>query len=217
MLQIYGSPFSSPTNKVRYTANFLNLPYEFHSINLRAGEQRTPEFLKMNPLAKIPAINDNGFSLGESNAIIRYLADKKNSALYPKDLQQRAIIDQWIDYSSHHVMLATSKIMFNTYFYKLAATPIDERSLQDGQQFLGNYLPIIEKQLTSHAFIAGQKMSLADIALIAALDVCEMIEVDLTKYPHIHAWRQKLMHETFYTKCHESYAVTFNKIIEMMS
>src|SRR5579883_873877 len=94
MLQIYGTPLSSPTNKVRYVANYLGIPYDFHRVNLAAGEQRKPEFMKINPLGKIPAIQDEGFTLAESNAIIRYLATKNNSNLYPTDLQQRALVDQ---------------------------------------------------------------------------------------------------------------------------
>ena len=78
MLNIYGSPLSSPTNKVRYVANFLGLNTEFHPVNLGAGEQRSPEYLKINPLAKVPAIEDEGFTLAESNAIIRYMANKCN-------------------------------------------------------------------------------------------------------------------------------------------
>src|SRR5580700_2339553 len=113
MLHIYGSPLSSPTNKVRYVANYLHLDNEFHIINVSAGENSKPEFLKINPCGKIPAIDDDGFMLAESNAIIRYLADKQQSAIYPRDLQNRALVDQWMDYASQHIAIATSKIMYN--------------------------------------------------------------------------------------------------------
>jgi glutathione S-transferase len=212
MLHIYGFPLSSPANKVCFVANYLNMPYEFHRINLREGEHRTPEYLKKNPLGKIPAIDDNGFKLAESNAIIRYLADKAESALYPKDLQQRAVIDQWMDYAGQHVAIATSKIMFNTYFYKLANLPKDERSLEDGYKFMNQYLPVLEQQLSSHEYIAGKTLSLADFSLLAALDVCEMAQVDLSAYTHLTAWRKNLMSQDFYQKYHLNYADSFNKI-----
>ena len=214
MLNIYGSPFSSPTNKIIYTANYLKLPTTFHHIELSTGEHRQPAFLEINPLGKIPAIEDDGFSLGESNAIIRYLALKHASELYPNDLKTRSVIDQWMDYAAQHVAMATSKIMWNTYFYQFAKTARDERSFEDGHRFIGLYLPVIENQLQDNAFIAGTKMTLADIAMLVALDTCELCELDLSTFPHITAWRKKLMNEKFYTDCHESYTATFTESLK---
>jgi glutathione S-transferase len=213
MLNLYGNPLSSPTNKVRYVANYLNISYDFHIINIGAGEQRNPEFLKINSFGRIPAIDDNGFTLAESNAIIRYLADKNNSSLYPRELQQRARVDQWMDYAAQHIAIPTSKIMFNTYYYKFLNMEKDERSLQDGYHFLERNLPAVEQQLKQHAYIAGDTMTIADIAMLAALDVCELSKVDLTVHSNLNAWRTKLMNEAFYQRCHKNYTETFNKAI----
>lgn len=214
MLHIYGITLSSPANKVRFTANYLQIPYEFHELNMLEGEHRGPAYLKINPYGKVPAIDDNGFKLAESNAIIRYLANKQKSELYPQDLQQRAIVDQWLDFSAQHIATATAKIMFNMYFYKLLKAEKDDRSLQDGQTFINQYLPILEQQLTSNAYIAGKTFTLADISLLSALDVCEMAKVDLSAYPHITTWRKNLMSQSFYKDCHESYTTSFNKVLE---
>ncbi|MHB1949205.1 MAG: glutathione S-transferase family protein [Gammaproteobacteria bacterium] len=217
MLHIYGSPLSSPTNKVRYVANYLEIPYEFHVINLGSGQQSQPEFLKINPLGKVPAIDDDGFTLGESNAIIRYLADKQSSLLYPRDLQKRAIIDQWMDYAAQHVAIALGRIMYNTYFYKFAKVEIDERSLQDGRRFISLYLPKIENQLKQSAYLADNTVTLADIGMLATLDTCEACQVELSEFPHIVTWRNKLMKEAFYQKCHESYTESLNKVIRQLA
>jgi len=213
MLNIYGFPLSSPTNKVRYVANYLEIPYKFHLINLAQGEHLKPEFLKINPYGRIPCIENDSFRLAESNAIIRYLSDMQQSALYPVELKARAIVDQWIDYGSQHVLLAAARIMFNTYFYKFAKVQQDERAIQDGIKYLGQYLPVVNNQLSQHAYITGETITLADFVLIAALDVAELIHLDLAIYPHISEWRTKLMHEPFYQKTHESYTVTFQKIV----
>jgi glutathione S-transferase len=214
MIHLYGSPLSSPVNKVRYVANYLNLAYEFHFVNLAAGEQRKPEYLKINPYGRVPAMDDNGFMLAESNAIIRYLATKAQTPLYPIELQQRAVIDQWIDFASHHVSMSLSKIIYNKYFYQLAGVEKDERALEDGHKFINQFLPIIEQQLTQHAFIASSQFSLADIAMLAALDVSELCDIDLSHYTHICAWRKKLMAEKFYKDLHLSYTDTFNQILK---
>ena len=213
MVKLYGSPFSSPSNKVRYVANYLGIQAEFHHINLGAGEQHTLVYLKINPFAKVPAIDDNGFYLAESNAIIRYLANKENSTLNPTDVQARALVDEWIDYATQHISIPLSKIMFNTYFYKMTKTDIDTRSLEDGIKFINKNLPNVETQLTKNKYIAGNTITLADFVLLASLDVCELCNIDLNVYRHIHAWRTQLMAENFYQKCHTSYTDMFKKMV----
>jgi len=204
MLTIFGFDFSSPANKVRFAANAMGLKYEYKRVNLLAGEQKSPEFLKINPTGRVPAINDDGFTAFESAAIIKYLADKNHSALYPKDLQKRTIVDQWIDFANLHVATALSRVTFNRVLYKVFNAEQDERSLNDGIKFLGQFLPVIEKQLKENKYLAGNEMTLADINLLAALDPAELSSVDLSVYPAISNWRKGLRAQSFYTQCHNS-------------
>ena len=205
MLKIYGSDLSSPSNKVRFTANAINVPFEYIKVNLRAGEQRQESFLKMNPVGKIPVMDDNGFYLFESNAIIKYLANREKSNLYPSDLKERAVVDQWIDFTSAHVGLAMSKIMFNRVYYKFRNVSVDERSLAEGIEFLGTFFPIVENQLAKQGNLAGKNFTLADIALLATLDPCEAGGVDLSGYKNITKWRNELKKKDFYTKCYKEF------------
>lgn len=212
MMNLYGTPVSSNTNKVRYVVSYLGIDSKFININLGAGEHRNAEFLAINPFGRVPAIEDNGFTLAESDAIIRYLATKHNSTLYPTDIKERAKVDEWIDYASKHISIPMSKIMYNTYFYKKANTEIDERSLQDGHSFLNKNLPQVEKQLSSNPYITGNNITLADMTLLSALDPSELSKVDLSIYPNITKWRNKLMNEQFYQNIHQSYTDFFNKL-----
>src|SRR5580698_8304704 len=204
MLTIYGFDFSSPANKVRFAANAMGLQYEYKRVNLLAGEQKSPEFLKVNPTGRVPAINDNGFTAFESAVIIKYLADKNNSPLYPKDLQKRTAVDQWIDFANLHVATALNRITFNRVMYKIFNAEKDERSLNDGIKFLGQFLPVIEKQLKENKYLAGNEMTLADINLLAVLDPADLSSVDLSVYPAISNWRKNLRSQSFYTQCHNS-------------
>jgi glutathione S-transferase len=204
MLTIYGFDFSSPANKVRFAANAMGLIYEYKRVNLMAGEQKTPEFLKLNPTGRVPAIDDDGFKVFESAVIIKYLADKNNSPLYPKDLQKRTIVDQWIDFTNIHVAAALQRVTFNRVFFRIMNIEKDERSLSDGLKFLDVYLPVLEKQLTEAKFLAGNEMTLADINLLATLDPAELSSVDLSIYPSLFNWRKNLRTQSFYTKCHSS-------------
>ncbi|OGX08091.1 MAG: hypothetical protein A2Z88_07305 [Omnitrophica WOR_2 bacterium GWA2_47_8] len=213
MLKIYGGDRSSPSNKVRFTANVLGLQYEYIKVNLRAGEHRQPEFLKINPAGKIPAIDDGGFYLFESNAIIRYLADKNNSALYPKGLKERAIVDEWIDFGSMHVGAAMSKVTYNRLYAPSRGESVDERSIQDGLAFLGRFLPVVDDQLGKNKYVTGPTMTLADLNMLALLDPAEASEVDVSKYKNIVRWRNALKKEAFYTKCHKDYLDTVKDIM----
>jgi glutathione S-transferase len=206
MLTIYGSDVSSPANKVRFAANALGLKYEYSRVNLRAGEQQRPEFLKVNPIGKVPAIDDNGFCLFESNAIIKYLADKNNSALYPKELKARALVDSWIDFTTLHVGINLMKVTYNRLFAPMRGQPVDENSIKDGEQFLSRFLPTVDQQLGLSKYLCGPTMTLADINLLATLDPAEASQVDLSKYKNITKWRNALKKEKFYTQCHSDYS-----------
>jgi len=205
MLTIYGSDLSAPAIKVRLTASFLGLDYKWQIVNLRAGEQKQEWFLKINPVGKVPAIDDDGFYLFESNAICKYLCDKHASALYPKDAQKRATVDQWVDYISFHVGANFMPVVFNRVFAPRMSKPVNEQAIVDGLEFLKQYLPVIEKQLTQHPHVAGKEVSLADIVLLALLEPAEVARVDLSEYPNLSAWRTGLKKQKFYTSCYQEY------------
>lgn len=205
MLKIYGGDLSAPSNKVRFVANALDLKYEYVRVSLRDGEHRTPEYLKLHPAGKIPVIDDDGFVLFESGAIIKYLAAKENSWLYPVDLRQRALVEQWMDFAALHVGTAMGRVVFNRLFAPFAKVPVDERSLQDGLNFLKRFLPVVDGQLNKDFYLAGARLTLADLTLLSVLDPAEVAQVDLGAYPHILKWRRELQGKDFYTKCHKEY------------
>ena len=205
MLTIYGSDLSAPAIKVRLTASFLGLNYKWQLVNLRAGEQKQEWFLKINPVGKVPAIDDDGFHLFESNAICRYLCDKHNSALYPKDVKKRAAIEQWIDYASFHIGANFMPVVYNRLFAPLRGIPVNEKAITDGEGFLKQYFPIVEKQLTAHKYIVSREISLADIILLALLEPAEKAKIDLSVYPKLNAWRSDLKKQSFYTSCYKEY------------
>jgi len=205
MLKIYGIGLSSPVNKVRFVANALELSYEFVNVNIMAGETQTESYLKMHPAGKIPVIDDDGFILFESTAIAKYLIAKNNSDLYPSELKAIAIEDQWIDFGSSHIATAMGRVAFNRVLAPIINAPVDQQSLKDGLSFLDRFLPIVDTQLSQKKFLTGEKMSLADINLLSALDPAEAGEVDLSGYKNLKKWRENLMSQEFYTKCHKSY------------
>ena len=211
MLTIYGSDLSGPAIKVRLVASYLDIPYEWRLINLREGEQKQEWFLKINPVGKIPAMDDAGFTLFESNAICRYLADKKGSSLYPKDLKERANVDRWIDFVTLHIGVHMATVTFSRLFAPRLGRPVNEGALADALKFLEQYFPVVEKQLERHKYVAGDHLTLADITLLAALEPAELAQVALAAYPKLQAWRNELKQQPFYTKCYKEYGEMLKK------
>ncbi|MCC6758025.1 MAG: glutathione S-transferase family protein [Candidatus Omnitrophica bacterium] len=205
MLTIYGSDLSSPANKVRFVANHLGLKYEYKKVDLGAGEQKKPEFLKVNPVGKVPAIDDDGFMLYESGAIIKYLAEKAGSSILPKGLKERASFEQDLDFITLHVGMAAQKIVFNRVFAPRRNIPIDTMSLQDGETFLKRFLPIVDARLAKTPYYCGNALTLVDFTLLSILDPSEMAGIDLSPYANITKWRNNLRQQDFYTKCHKEY------------
>lgn len=205
MLTIYALDLSSPALKVLYVANALGLQYEKKGVNLGEGEGQKPEYLAIHPAGKVPAIIDGDFKLFESNAIIKYFARKKKSDLYPDDLKQQAVIDQWIDFVSLHIQNGVGRVLWNKVFAPKLGKEVDENSMKCGYEFLNRYLPVVDQKLGQSKFLAGDKLSLADFVLLAHVDPLEVIEVDVKKYANLAKWREGLKMKDFYQKVHRFY------------
>jgi len=147
MLKIYGADLSPPSNKVRFVANELGLDYEYSSVNLVSGENQSEGHLKLHPGGKVPVIDDDGFVLFESNAIIRYLAAKCESPLYPGGTKQRAQVDQWADFVSHHIASALGRVLFNRVFAPFLGQEVDEGAITENLSFLDRFLRRLQPAL----------------------------------------------------------------------
>lgn len=217
MLKIYGFEPSTWTNAVRFTANALNMEYDFVRVNLVAGEGQRPEYLAIHPAGKVPAMDDDGFRLFESGAIMRYLARKQDSDLYPSSITQQAFVDQWSLFVSIHIASAMGKVLFNRELYKIVGAEPNAHELEEAVGFLGRFLPIIDTQLGQSSFLASEGLSIADLMLLAWLDPAEMAQVDLSAYAHVSTWRNRLKTESFYTSCHRDYADMFQSLSTQQS
>ncbi len=206
MIKLYGNKFSPPSNKVEMCINLLGLEYEFVFVDLLKGEQRTSNFLSITPFGKVPVLVDENFNLSESNAIIKYLCKKSKSDLYPSDLEKQAEVDMWCDFMVQHLtMQAYAKVMFNKMVAPRIGIEPDQKLIKEGYEFINKYLTLIEEKLNKTKFLAGDKMTIADICLLATVDPSEVIEVNLKTYPKLTVWRDSLKAQSFYQKVHKFY------------
>ena len=205
MIKLYGLGLSFNVSKVRYCLNYLNLTYDWVQTNPIDGENKTPEYKNISPTGKIPAIDIDGFKLFESSSINRYLAAANDSPIYPQDAKKRAVVDAWTDYVGIHVAQALGRVLFNRVFAPMAGKSVDQESIRVGLEFLDQYFPILEKQLSQNPYLAGKEFSLADINLLAILDPCELAQISIERYPAITKWRAGLKSQPFYQKCYRDY------------
>jgi glutathione S-transferase len=210
MVKVYGLGLSFPVNRVRMCLNAIGVDHEFVIINPLAGETQTEEYLKMNPSGKVPAIDDDGFYLFEGNAIMKYLCRKHNSDLYPTDIVEQAHVDKWLDFIVAHLNNGLAKVFFNKIVAGLVGVESDEKSMQEGYGFLERFMTVIEKQLGITPYLAGDNMTIADIALLATIDPFEVIDIKISDYPNVAKWASKLTSQPFYTKVHGSYKETLD-------
>ncbi len=212
MIKLYGLPLSFPVNRVRICLNAMQLDYEFIEISPLSGETQSEEYLALNPSGKIPAIEVDGFGLFESNTIMRYLARKYDSPFYPNDIEGQAHVDKWLDFVGNHLGAGIAKALFNKVFASMFEMDVDEQSMKDGYAFIERFLGVIDGQLSKNSYLAGNNMSIADFCLLATADPVDVLGVDMTQYPAVSVWRQKMMAKSFYTDMHRS----FNDVLEAM-
>ncbi|NEW98383.1 glutathione S-transferase family protein [Rhodopseudomonas sp. BR0G17] len=182
-MKIYGDLNSGNCLKVKWTCDRLGLPYEWIAIDTMKGETRTPAFLALNPAGQVPVVAfDDGRSLAQSNAVIRYLA--RGSDLIPADPWLEAKMDEWLFWEqySHEPYIAVCR--FQMVYLGKPASELDPDKVRRGHAALAR----MEQHLADNEFLAGERLSLADVALLAYTRMAEQGGFALKDYPAVRAW-----------------------------
>lgn len=163
-LKVLGRVTSLNVRKVLWLADELGLDYERQDWGLPLRDPREPEFLRLNPNAQVPVVIDDGFVLWESNAILRYLAQKHQSDLLPSNPQQRALVEQWLGWQATDL---NSQWGYAFRGLRLKAKGYEDQAQIDASIAKWNEkMAVLEGQLErTGSFAAGKEFSIADIAL----------------------------------------------------
>ena len=183
MPTVYGDRKSGNCLKVAWVAAHLGIALDWREVDILRGETRTPAFLALNPDGRVPTlVLEDGRTLSESNAIIGYLA--RDSALVPADAFARAKMRQWLFWEqySHEPYIAVRR--FQRLYLGRAEAEIDPRLAERGHAALG----LMEGALAAQAFLVGEAVSLADVALVAYTRLAHEGGFDLAPYPALRAW-----------------------------
>lgn len=165
MYTLYGFPFSQHSRRVVSLLEEASLEYEFNVIDMMNGEHMSPNYLTINPNHQVPTLIADNIKLHESNAILRYLCNKHNlNTWYPLDIHQRANVDQWLDWIQCRMSPAVLGIVLNKVFMDGGA---DLDAIKLGQEQMTELSPILETALTDAEYIASDKPTIADLALVS--------------------------------------------------
>jgi glutathione S-transferase len=186
-MRLYMDPMATTCRAVTLFAADNGLAFERVEISLFKGEQRTPEFLAVNPDGVVPVLDDGGFRLTESSAILKYLADKIASPAYPTELQARARVNAAMDW-------------FNTSFYREFGYGLIYARLRPDDAPPGteaHFAPLVARRLAvldgmlkaEHGpYVLGRDITLADYLGAAVVSLGELIDFDFSPHSAVSAW-----------------------------
>lgn len=188
-MKIYGDTQSGNCYKVQLVCQLLNIDHQWIDVDILAGDTKSDDFLKKNPNGKIPLLElDSGETLSESNAITNFLAF--GSDLYPNDRLAQARVLQWqfFEQYSHEPFIAVAR-----FINKYLGLPADKADEYAAKQTGGHKaLQVMEQQLAETPFLAGEKVTTADISLYAYTHVADEGGFELEAYPAIRAWLDRV-------------------------
>lgn len=187
MLTVWGRINSINVQKVLWTLAELDVPYRRIDAGMKFGVNDTAEYKAMNPTGQVPTIDDDGYVLWESNAIVRYLAAKHaTGTLYPEALAARFSAERWMDWQATTFNNAISPL-----FVGLIRTPPEKRdaaALDQAREKCEACLALLDAELAGRPFLNGDTFTIADIPAAAAVNRWYLLPVTRTPRPHAERW-----------------------------
>jgi glutathione S-transferase len=184
VLKLLGRKTSGNVQKVLFYLEETGTPYAREDYGRQFNNTQTPEYLALNPNAKVPTLVDGDLVIWESNTILRYLAAKAGSALYPSEPGARTQVERWMDWQ-----LATLNGPYVALFQG-SKLPPEQRSADFPAQVkaMGEALAILDGKLARSPWIAGSGMTIADLCLGPIVYRCLRFGVDLPPLANLERW-----------------------------
>lgn len=209
-LKIYADFMSQPSRAVLSLAKIAKIPYQLVEIRINKAAHLTSEYVKVNPLKRIPAIDDSGFLLAESHAILTYLCQTRNvpDHLYPKDPKKRALVNMYLHW--HHANTRRCEYLFQTLTPEIHPECTSNREVEEKN--VHNCLKAIEEfYLRERKFISNQEeLSIADLSCASEVIGLKLIGFNYEPYPVLREWMKKVFTNPGIKEAHE----VFFKVVE---
>ncbi len=186
-MKLYNIPKSGNCHKVRLLLSALKLDYETHNLDLAKQEQSSPDYLKLNPFAQAPVLDDNGTIIRDSQAILVYLASAYGGKQWwPIDNPvEMAQITAWLSTAANEITHGPARLRAHYVFSRSV-------DMQMATEITKKVLTIIDQHLVEQRWLVGNKLSIADLAIYPYVALAHEGNVDITPYQQIIAWLARI-------------------------
>ncbi len=186
-MKLYDMHFSGNCYKVRLLLSFLQLDYQLIPVDLLSKEQKKPDYLKINELGQVPALEDQGQYIRDSQAILTYLARQHDSRQQwlPQDALGLALVSQWLSTASNEIAngLAAARVF---HIFKRPDIHIEQATAR------GHYiLKVINQHLEGREWLELNRPTIADVACFPYIAMAHEGQIDIQAYPNVAAWVQR--------------------------
>lgn len=189
-MRLYYHPQSTCSRRALLAAAHLDAPVELVMVDLFRGEHRTPEFLRLNANHRVPVLDDGGFVLWESHAIMQYLADKTpRQTIYPTEVRERADVNRWLFWCAAHLMPAITILNWeNNIKGLLGLGSPDAAEVRRGEEQMCEFGGVLDAHLAQRAWICGDALTLADLAIAAPLADLARARLPVQGFANLQRW-----------------------------
>jgi glutathione S-transferase len=194
-MKLYGFPPSPNTWKVRAVAAHAGVPLTLEFVDLTKGQQRSPDYLALNPFGRTPTLVDGDFVLWESTAIMQYIAAKAGSALWPNDLRGRADVTRWQAWEQQHwAKDACVPLIFERLVKKILniGAP-DAAVVAKATEAFKREAAVLDAHLARQPYLTGAQPTLADFSAVAPLVYAKEAELPLDAYANVRGWMGRVL------------------------
>jgi glutathione S-transferase len=192
-MKLYYHPASTTCRPIMLFAAAEKLTVEYHVIDLFSGEQCQPAFTAINPNQAVPFLEDNDFHLGESSAILKYLADKQKSPAYPAEVRERARVNERMDWFNTGLYrdlgygLVYPQVLDS---YRHTDGSVQSATLARARERTKKWLKILDEHLIGpqNSYVCGPRLTLADFLGVCMITLGDVIRLDYSAYPNLSRW-----------------------------
>lgn len=192
-MKLYMHPVSMTSRPVRLFIAENGIEVDEQVVDLMTGEHHQPPFVEINPNRLVPVLEDGDLRLTESSAILKYLADKIDSPLYPKDLKKRARVNERMDwFNTNFYRDYAYNLIYPQIFphHKRQSDDIQKGTLAWGKERSQTWLSILNDHIIGpdNQYVCGDEMTIADYFGIALLTLGEVVGCNFSDYPNVARW-----------------------------
>jgi glutathione S-transferase len=207
-MKLYMHPASTTSRAVALFIADGKLPVDLQVVDIFQGEHMKPPFASINPNKMVPVLEDGDFRMTESTAILKYLAEKNGSPAYPRDLKQRARINEVMDWINSNLYRDWGYGLIYPQVFPSHKRPSDEtqkNTIAWGKERAEGWLKILNDNIIGprNKFLCGDEISVADYFGAAIIQVGDLIRCNLSKYPNITRWLNNMKGRPGWAKTYE--------------